>query len=74
MTNTETQTQDQSSPVISNENTEISKQEQLKGKISNIFGKLKDINLNKLSFGNKTDKPSFNKSQAGGLKSKFDSF
>ena len=72
--NTETQTQDQSSPVISNENTEISKQEQLKGKISNIFGKLKDINLKKLSFGNKTDKPSFNKSQAGGLKSKFDSF
>ena len=62
--NTESQTQDQSSPVISNENTEISKQEQLKGKISNIFGKLKDINLKKLSFGNKTDKPSFNKSQA----------
>ena len=72
--NTESQTQDQSSPVISNENTEISKQEQLKGKISNIFGKLKDINLKKLSFGNKTDKPSFNKSQAGSLKSKFDSF
>ena len=72
--NTESQTQDQSSPVISNVNTEISKQEQLKGKISNIFGKLKDINLKKLSFGNKTDKPSFNKSQAGSLKLKFDSF
>ena len=72
--NTESQKQDQSSPVIANENTEISKQEQLKGKISNIFGKLKDINLKKLSLGNKTDKPSFNKSQAGGLKSKFESF
>ena len=72
--NTESQKQDQSNPVIANENTEISKQEQLKGKISNIFGKLKDINLKKLSLGNKTDKPSFNKSQAGGLKSKFESF
>ena len=72
--NTESQKQDQSSPVIANENTEISKQEQLKDKISNIFGKLKDINLKKLSLGNKTDKPSFNKSQAGGLKSKFESF
>ena len=72
--NTENKSQEQSTPVASTENVEQTKQEQLKGKISNIFGKLKDIKLKKPSFANNINKPSFNKSKVGGLKSKFESF
>ena len=72
--NTPSQAQEQSSPVISAENTEQSKQEQLKGKLSNIFGKLKDIKLNKPSFANKSNKKTFDKSKFGNLKLKFESF
>ena len=71
---TPSQAQEQSSPVISAENTEQSKQEQLKGKLSNIFGKLKDIKLNKPSFANKSNKKTFDKSKFGNLKLKFESF
>ena len=72
--NTPSQAQEQSSPVSSAENTEQSKQEQLKGKLSNIFGKLKDIKLNKPSFANKSNKKTFDKSKFGNLKLKFESF
>ena len=72
--NTPSQAQEQSSPVISAENTEQSKQEQLKGKLSNIFGKLKDIKFNKPSFANKSNKKTFDKSKFGNLKLKFESF
>ncbi len=72
--NTLSQAQEQSSPVTSAENTEQSKQEQLKGKLSNIFGKLKDIKLNKPSFANKSNKKTFDKSKFGNLKLKFESF
>ena len=72
--NTPSQAQEQSSPVTSAENTELSKQEQLKGKLSNIFGKLKDIMLNKPSFANKSNKKTFDKSKFGNLKLKFESF
>ena len=72
--NTPSQAQEQSSPVTSAENTEQSKQEQLKGKLSNIFGKLKDIKLNKPSFANKSNKKTFDKSKFGNLKLKFESF
>ena len=72
--NTPSQAQEQSSPVTSTENTEQSKQEQLKGKLSNIFGKLKDIKLNKPSFANKSNKKTFDKSKFGNLKLKFESF
>ena len=72
--NTPSQAQEQSSPVTSSENTEQSKQEQLKGKLSNIFGKLKDIKLNKPSFANKSNKKTFDKSKFGNLKLKFESF
>ena len=74
MDNTPSQAQEQSSPVTSAENTEQSKQEQLKGKLSNIFGKLKDIKLNKPSFANKSNKKTFDKSKFGNLKLKFESF
>ena len=72
--NTSSQVQEQSSPVTSAENNEQSKQEQLKGKLSNIFGKLKDIKLNKPSFANKSNKKTFDKSKFGNLKLKFESF
>ena len=62
------------SPVTSNEKPELTKQEELKGKLSNIFGKLKDIKFNKPSFANNSNKTSFNKSKLGNLKLKFESF
>ena len=68
------QVQEKSTPVTSIENTEQSKQEQLKGKLSNIFGKLKDIKLNKPSFASKSSKKTFDKSKFGNLKLKFESF
>ena len=72
--NTENKSQEQSAPTASIENTEPSKQEQLKDKISNIFGKLKDIKLKKPSIGNNLKKSSFNNAKVGNLKSKFESF
>ena len=72
--NTENKSQEQSAPAASIENAEPSKQEQLKDKISNIFGKLKDIKLKKPSIGNNLKKSSFNNAKVGNLKSKFESF
>ena len=43
------QSQEQTSPVSSTESNELSKQDKLKGKLTNIFGKLKDIKLKKPS-------------------------
>ena len=74
LNNTENKSQEQSTPVASTENIEPTKQEQLKGKISSIFGKLKDIKLKKPSFANNINKPPLNNSKAGGLKSKLESF
>ena len=72
--NTENKSQEQSAPAASTENAEPSKQDQLKDKISNIFGKLKDIKLKKPSIGNNLKKSSFNNAKVGNLKSKFESF
>ena len=72
--NTEKKSQEQSAPAASTENAEPSKQDQLKDKISNIFGKLKDIKLKKPSIGNNLKKSSFNNAKVGNLKSKFESF
>ena len=72
--NTENKSQEQSAPAPSTENAEPSKQDQLKDKISNIFGKLKDIKLKKPSIGNNLKKSSFNNAKVGNLKSKFESF
>ena len=51
-----------------------SKQDQIKSKLSNVFGKLKDIKLNKDSFAGLANKKSFNKSKIGSFKSKLESF
>ena len=58
----------------SNENNEPSKQDQIKNKLSNVFGKLKDIKLKKTSSDNVSSKASFNKSKMGGFKSKISNF
>ena len=68
------QTQTQVSPVTESENAEQNKQDQLKGKLSNIFGKLKEIKIGKPSFANKSNKKTFNKSKLGSFKSKFENF
>ena len=71
---TQTQKQEPTAPVATNESTELNKQDQLKSKITNIFGKLKDIKLKKPSFANDLSKSSLNNSKVGNLKSKFESF
>ncbi len=71
---TQTPNQEPTAPVASNESTELNKQDQLKSKITNIFGKLKDIKLKKPSFANNLSKSSSNNSKIGNLKSKFESF
>ncbi len=71
---TQTQKQEPTAPVATNESTELNKQDQLKSKITNIFGKLKDIKLKKPSFANNLSKSSLNNSKVGNLKSKFESF
>ena len=66
--------QNETSPVATSENPEPTKQELLKGKLTNIFGKLKDIKLKKPSFANNLNKLSSNKSKVGSFKSKFENF
>ena len=56
--NTQNQIQEQTPPPTSNESTEPSKQDKLKSKLTNIFGKLKDIKLKKPSFANNLSKSS----------------
>ena len=68
------QIQEQTPPSTSNESTEPSKQDKLKSKLTNIFGKLKDIKLKKPSFANNLSKSSSKNSKVGNLKSKFESF
>ena len=63
-----------SAPVSPNESAKPSKQDQIKSKLSNVFGKLKDIKLNKDSFAGLANKKSFNKSKIGSFKSKLESF
>jgi len=69
------QAQTTSTPL--DEKVEPTQTDEAKGKLANIFGKLKDIKLKKPSFANnltKSSLTSFNKGNIGGLKSKFESF
>ncbi len=72
--NTQNQIKEQTPPSTSNESTQPSKQDKLKSKLTNIFGKLKDIKLKKPSFANNLSKSSSRNSKVGNLKSKFESF
>ena len=71
----ETQSQPVTPAVSLNESTETQNQDEPKSKLSNIFGKLKEIKLKKPSFAKNLPKPSlssFNKNKIGGFKSKFE--
>ena len=73
----ETQSQPVTPVVSLNESTETQNQDEPKSKLSNIFGKLKEIKLKKPSFAKNLPKPSlssFNKNKIGGFKSKFENF
>ena len=73
----ESSTQTQTPTTSLNESIETPKDEGPKSKLSNIFGKLKEIKLKKPSFAKNLSKPSlssFNKGKIGGFKSKFESF
>ena len=73
----ETQSQPVTPAVSLNESTETQNQDEPKSKLSNIFGKLKEIKLKKPSFAKNLPKPSlssFNKNKIGGFKSKFENF
>ena len=73
----ESSTQTQTPTASLNESIETPKDEGPKSKLSNIFGKLKEIKLKKPSFAKNLSKPSlssFNKGKIGGFKSKFESF
>jgi len=72
--NAQNQNQEPTLPPTTNESTEPSKQDKLKSKLTNIFGKLKDIKLKKPSFANNLSKSSSKNSKVGNLKSKFESF
>jgi len=69
--------QAQTTSTSLDEKVEPTQIDEAKGKLANIFGKLKDIKLKKPSFANnltKSSLTSFNKGNIGGLKSKFESF
>ena len=70
-------TQAQMTAAPSDEKVEPVKTDDAKGKLANIFGKLKDIKLKKPSFANnltKSSLTSFNKGKMGNFKSKFENF
>ena len=70
-------TQAQTTATPSDEKVEPAQTDDAKGKLANIFGKLKDIKLKKPSFANnltKSSLTSFNKGKMGNFKSKFENF
>ena len=70
-------TQAQTTAAPSDEKVEPAQTDDAKGKLANIFGKLKDIKLKKPSFANnltKSSLTSFNKGKMGNFKSKFENF
>ena len=66
--------QPQTSSIPLNENSEISTQDQVKSKLSNIFGKIKEIKIKKPDFAKNVKKSSFNNSKVGNYKSKIQNF
>ena len=70
-------TQAQTTAAPSDEKVEPVQTDDAKGKLANIFGKLKNIKLKKPSFANnltKSSLTSFNKGKMGNFKSKFENF
>ena len=71
--NTENKTSDQATQAQTTESSEVSKTDQVKSKLTNIFGKLKDIKIKKPNIsGIKT--PKFSAGSKNNLKSKLEGF
>ena len=68
------QTQGQIATTSLNENLQTTTQEQIKNKLSNIFGKIKEIKIKKPDFAKNFNKSSFNKSKVANYKSKLENF
>ena len=68
------QTQEQIATTSLNENLQTTTQEQIKNKLSNIFGKIKEIKIKKPDFAKNFNKSSFNKSKVANYKSKLENF
>ena len=68
------QTQEQIAATSLNENLQTTTQEQIKNKLSNIFGKIKEIKIKKPDFAKNFNKSSFNKSKVANYKSKLENF
>ena len=68
------QTQEQIATTSLNENLLTTTQEQIKNKLSNIFGKIKEIKIKKPDFAKNFNKSSFNKSKVANYKSKLENF
>ena len=66
--------QQQTETSVLNEEKKISNLEQTKGKLSNFFGKIKEIKIKKPDFAKNLSKPSLNKSKIGNYKSKIGNF
>ena len=68
------QTQEQIATTSLNENLQTTTQEKIKNKLSNIFGKIKEIKIKKPDFAKNFNKSSFNKSKVANYKSKLENF
>ena len=68
------QTHEQIATTSLNENLQTTTQEQIKNKLSNIFGKIKEIKIKKPDFAKNFNKSSFNKSKVANYKSKLENF
>ena len=68
------QDQEQTTTTSLNENLQTTTQEQIKNKLSNIFGKIKEIKIKKPDFAKNFNKSSFNKSKVANYKSKLENF
>ena len=66
--------QEQTTTTSLNENLQTTTQEQIKNKLSNIFGKIKEIKIKKPDFAKNFNKSSFNKSKVANYKSKLENF
>jgi len=66
--------QEQTTTTSLNENLQTTTQEQIKNKLSNIFGKIKEIKIKKPDFAKNLNKSSFNKSKVANYKSKLENF
>ena len=68
---TSNENQQQTETSVLNEEKKVSNLEQTKGKLSNFFGKIKEIKIKKPDFAKNLSKPSLNKSKIGIASSKF---